>query len=250
MAGTFLTAEWKKLLMANYVVDPAIVQPHVPAGTELDLWQGRCYVSVVGFMFINTRLRGFRIPFHSNFEEVNLRFYVRYKHPVDGWRRGVVFIKEIVPKPALTFVANTVYRENYETMPMAHRWEMADDTLTVEYRWRHKEWNSISLTTANNPAPLRSGSEEEFITEHYWGYTRIGAGRSAEYGVEHPAWQVYPPASQYAISVDFGPLYGAEFAHLVNAEPASVFLAEGSHITVREGRKLPAPETTSIRVNQ
>jgi uncharacterized protein YqjF (DUF2071 family) len=239
MAGTFLTAEWKKLLMVNYVVDPAILQPHVPVGTELDLWQGRCYVSVVGFMFVNTRLRGFRIPFHSNFEEVNLRFYVRYKHPVDGWRRGVVFIKEIVPKPALTFVANTIYRENYRTMPMAHRWEQSNDTLTVEYRWRHKDWNSISLTTANAPAPLQPGSEEEFITEHYWGYTRIGTARSAEYGVEHPAWLVYPPATQYIVNVDFGPLYGPEFAHLATTTPASVFLAEGSQIVVKEGHKLP-----------
>jgi uncharacterized protein len=151
----------------------------------------------------------------------------------------VVFIKEIVPKPALTFVANTIYRENYQTMPMAHRWEQSNDTLTVEYRWRHKDWNSISLTTANAPAPLQPGSEEEFITEHYWGYTRIGTARSAEYGVEHPAWLVYPPATQYIVNVDFGPLYGPEFAHLATTTPASVFLAEGSQIVVKEGHKLP-----------
>lgn len=125
-------------------------------------------------MFVNTRLRGFRIPFDSNFEEVNLRFYVRYKHPVDGWRRGVVFIKEIVPKPELTCVANTVYRENYETMPMAHRWDVADDMLTVEYRWRHNEWNSISLTTSNNPTPLRPCGEEESSQSTIGGIPELG----------------------------------------------------------------------------
>ena len=118
---SFLRAEWRKLALANYVIDPERLAPHVPAGTELDLWQGKCYLSLVGFMFVNTRLLGVKVPFHVNFEEVNLRFYVRRREGSE-WRRGVVFIKEIVPKPALTWVANTIYREHYETLPMEHFW--------------------------------------------------------------------------------------------------------------------------------
>ena len=236
MARAFLTAEWRKLAMANYIVDPALLQRYLPYKTELDMWNNACYVSLVGFMFVNTRLLGFRIPFHSTFEEVNLRFYVRYKD-VDGWKRGVVFIKEIVPKRALTFVANSIYKENYETMPMMHRWETTDSNLTVEYRWKLKAWNSLEVKCASEAIAIAAGSEEEFITEHYWGYTKIGEQRTSEYGVEHPRWEVYP-VQDYAIHVGFGNVYGNQFEFLKNETPASVFLAEGSEIIVREGMKI------------
>jgi uncharacterized protein YqjF (DUF2071 family) len=236
MARAFLTAEWRKLAMANYIVDPALLQRYLPYKTELDMWNNACYVSLVGFMFVNTRLLGFRIPFHSTFEEVNLRFYVRYKD-VDGWKRGVVFIKEIVPKRALTFIANSIYKENYETMPMMHRWETTGSNLTVEYRWKLKEWNSLEVKCASEAIAIAAGSEEEFITEHYWGYTKIGEQRTSEYGVEHPRWEVYP-VQDYAIHVGFGNVYGNQFEFLKNETPASVFLAEGSEIIVREGMKI------------
>src|SRR5688500_2284903 len=115
MKKVFLEAEWRKLAMANYCVDKKILAKYLPYDTEIDIWEDKCYVSLVGFMFLNTKLKGIKIPFHSNFEEVNLRFYVRHKCTGE-WKRGVVFIKEIVPLPTLTFVANTIYKENYETM--------------------------------------------------------------------------------------------------------------------------------------
>jgi hypothetical protein len=235
MARAFLTAEWRKLAMANYVVDPVVLKPYLPLHTEPDLWNGRCYVSLVGFMFVDTRLAGVRIPYHTTFEEVNLRFYVRYRDEHD-WKRGVVFIKEIVPRSALTWVANTLYRENYQTLPMSHRWERMD-SLTVEYRWKLKNWHSLSVQTAPEAEDIAIGSEAEFITEHYWGYTRIDSTRTAEYGVEHPRWKAYP-VDQYAVHVDFREVYGDSFAFLTNMKPASVFLAEGSPIIVRAGRTL------------
>ncbi len=73
----FLTAEWRHLAMLNYEIDPVILRPFVPSGTELDSWNGKTYVSIVGFLFLKTRVRGLAIPFHQNFEEINLRFYVR-----------------------------------------------------------------------------------------------------------------------------------------------------------------------------
>jgi uncharacterized protein YqjF (DUF2071 family) len=74
----FLTAEWQHLVMLNYEVDAGLLVPFVPAGTELDDWKDKIFVSLVGFLFLNTKLLGFLpIPMHSNFEEVNLRFYVR-----------------------------------------------------------------------------------------------------------------------------------------------------------------------------
>lgn len=220
--------------MANYSVDPSLLKKYLPYKTELDLWNNTCYVSLVGFMFLNTRLLGFKIPFHTNFEEVNLRFYVRYLD--DGeWKRGVVFIKEIVPKPALTFVANTIYKEKYETMPMRHSWTTTEDRLVVEYAWKKKSWNSLKVTAESKSALVQKDSEEEFITEHYWGYTQLSSTKTSEYGVEHPTWQVYK-AIDSQIDVDFGDVYGNDFAFLKNEKPKSVFLAEGSEIVVKSGR--------------
>jgi uncharacterized protein len=236
MASTFLTAEWRKLVIANYVVDPAILTPYLPGRTELDYWNNRCYVSLVGFMFLNTKLKGIRIPFHTNFPEVNLRFYVRYKDGTD-WKRGVVFVKEIVPQPALTFIANAIYNENYETLRMKNSVEVADKFLNVKYEWKKGRWHSISVKADIEPFQIREGTEEEFITEHFWGYTKLTGNATSEYQVEHPRWDVYPVRG-YKVDVDFGVVYGEQFDFLRKEAPVSVFLAEGSAIVVRSGRKV------------
>jgi uncharacterized protein YqjF (DUF2071 family) len=233
MAADFLTAEWRKLVFANYAIDPEALIRFVPAGTELDFFNGNCYISLVGFKFCNTRLKGFRIPFHTDFEEVNLRFYVCHKANGE-WKRGVVFIKEIVPKPAITFVANTIYKENYATMPMDHIWQHTHDSLKVQYRWKSGNWNKFEVTAENTLENIANGSQEEFITEHYWGYAKASATRTSEYEVVHPKWQVYPVKS-YEIEVDFGKVYGSEFGFLSQGKPATVFLSEGSEISVKPG---------------
>ncbi len=236
MSKTFLLAEWRKLAMANYSIDQQILDRYLPPKTEIDLWNDICYVSLVGFMFKNTKVKGFKIPFHTNFEEVNLRFYVRFKDN-GQWKRGVVFIKEIVPKPALTFVANSVYKENYETMAMSHSWTTSEDSLTVEYKWKKGRWNSLKVVTDKKASLIQDNSEEEFITEHYWGYTKISNEKTSEYGVEHPKWEVYKTLD-YLVDVDFGDIYGQEFGFLSSLKPKSVFLAEGSEIQVKVGRQI------------
>jgi uncharacterized protein YqjF (DUF2071 family) len=236
MSFTFLQAEWRKLAMANYAVKPELLLPFVPAKTELDFWNNTCYISLVGFMFLNTRVLGIKVPFHINFEEVNLRFYVRYQDAGE-WKRGVVFIKEIVPRAALTLVANTLYGEHYETMPMQHTWETEANTLKVEYRWKKSLWHTFSVEADSNAVPLEAGSEAEFITEHYWGYTKINAQKTSEYQVEHPRWEIYPTRN-YSIDVDFGKVYGSGFSFLSTEKPVSVFLAEGSEIKVKAGKRI------------
>ncbi|MCO4294047.1 DUF2071 domain-containing protein [Solitalea sp. MAHUQ-68] len=233
---SFLTAEWRKLAIANYEVNKNLLTKFLPKKTELDLWNDTCYVSLVGFKFVNTRLKGFRIPFHSDFEEVNLRFYVRYKENGE-WKRGVTFIKEIVTKPALTFVANTIYGEKYETMPMSHSCQTIDDHLHVEYSWKKEQWQNFRIRALNKAIDISEGSEEEFITEHYWGYTQLNSLTTSEYGVEHPKWKMYT-IRDYSINVDFGAVYGNAFSSLTNEQPLSVMLAEGSEIIVKAGRQI------------
>ena len=234
MPSTFLQAEWRKLAMANYAVDPNVLQPYLPKGVELDFWNGTCYASLIGFMFLNTKLKGIKIPFHNNFEEVNLRFYVRRK--VNGqWRRGTVFIAEFVPKPMITLVARSIYGEQYFTKKMNHTLELGNDALEATYRWKTRKWNSLSIRSENRLCDVEAGSETEFIMEHYWGYTQKGQDRTAEYGVEHPRWQVYP-TQHFSADIDFADCYGADFSALNAINPSSGFLLEGSEILVREGR--------------
>jgi len=171
--GGFLTAEWRYLAMLNYEIDPAVLRPRVPAGTELDRWEGRTFVSVVGFLFLQTRVLGWSVPFHRDFEEVNLRFYVRRKTD-DGWRRGVVFIKEIVPRRAIAAVARLAYNEHYVAMAMRHVIETEAGSLAregaVEYGWRSgSSWSRLRVGTVGAPRAPVAGSAEAFITDHYWG---------------------------------------------------------------------------------
>jgi uncharacterized protein YqjF (DUF2071 family) len=237
MAKTFLTSEWRKLIMANYAVAEDVLQPYLPLGTELDRYEGRCYVSLVGFLFQNTRLKSVPIPFHRIFEEVNLRFYVQHTKPTGEQRRGVVFVSELVPRFALSLVANTIYGESYASVPMRHQWEEIEGQRSVRYQWRHKSrWNELQVKAALHQQPIEADSAEEFFTEHYWGYTKRGDWTS-EYQVLHPRWTMYP-ILQHSIDVDFGALYGSEFASLSKQEPESVLLAEGSEIEVRAGERI------------
>ena len=237
---SFLTAEWRKLAIANYKVDPQLLSPYLPVGTELDLWNDTCYVSLIGFLFKNTKLLGFSVPFHANFEEVNLRFYVKYND--NGlWKRGVVFIKEIVPKFALSVVANTIYNENYEAMPMSHSLVEFEEEREVTYKWRYKNiWQSISIKANLALSEIHPDSEAEFITEHYWGYARYSNLKTNEYEVKHPKWAQYK-VKTFSIDVDFGLVYGSTFAFLNRQEPASVMLIEGSEVSVERKRTFTNP---------
>ncbi len=235
--STFLKAEWRKLAIVNYVVDPELLLPYVPYKTELDIYNGNCYLSLVGFRFLNTKVLGFKIPFHVNFEEVNLRFYVKYTDPTGETKRGVVFIKEVVPKKAITYIANKFYNENYETMLMKHEWSETNDQLKVAYFWGRFRWNSIWLESSHHSYQAESGDEAEFITEHYWGYAKANEKKTLEYEVVHPSWELYPVNKCY-VDVSFDRIYGNQFGFLRKEKIHSSYLAEGSEIKVLSARSI------------
>jgi uncharacterized protein len=226
----FLTANWRYLAMLNFVVDPKIVMSLVPPGTEIDFENDETFLSVVGFLFLDTRLLGLPIPLHRDFEEVNLRFYVR-KKSADTWRRGVVFVRELVPKRAIALVARTFYGENYVALPMKHQIDHVDPNLSVEYSWRRgRKWESIRMSASGEAQTIPAGSHAEFITEHYWGYTCFRGGCS-EYRVEHPRWKVWN-ADKFEFNADVAMLYGPQFVEPLSAAPRSAFIADGSAIQV------------------
>jgi len=235
--GVFLKAKWHNLLMLNYEIDPAILKPSLPAYTEIDLWQGKALVSMVGFLFEDTRVLGIKWPFHINFEEVNLRFYVRH---FDGkeWKRGAVFVSEIVPKIFITIIANNLYREHYHAMPMRHSIIQSKGDTDYLYEWKSKgKWNKLGATASNSFAPIQPGSPEEFIFEHYWGYNIWSDTVTMQYQVEHISWEV-AQVTNPVFEADIPALYGAAFAPYLSVKPYSAFFAKGSDIGVRMGAKL------------
>jgi len=229
----FLKARWENLVMINYEVDPTILLPHLPPATVLDVFEDKTLVSVVGFMFNNTKIFGLNWPFHTNFEEVNLRFYVKH---FDGstWKRGAVFISEIVPKHIITFIANTLYHEHYTTKSMLHLTVVKQNEITFTYKWKHrKKWNSMDVTADASLTDIKHGSEEEFIFEHYWGYNKYNSHTSIEYAVEHPMWQVHK-VKTWNLECDIASLYGQAFLPWLSTKPSSVFLAKGSEVVIRK----------------
>jgi uncharacterized protein YqjF (DUF2071 family) len=226
----FLSANWRYLAMLNYVVDPRLIRPLVPPGTEIDYENGQTFLSIVGFLFLDTRLLGFPIPLHRDFEEVNLRFYVRKKSAAT-WRRGVVFIREIVPRRAIALVARAFYGEPYIALPMRHA--IVDDgtRISAAYSWRRgRKWESLNMNGTVEAQPIPAGSHAEFITEHYWGYTCVRDGCS-EYRVEHPRWKIWN-ATSFEFNADVATLYGEEFVETLATPPRSAFIADGSSITI------------------
>lgn len=237
MPSTFLTAQWKKLILANYAIDPEVLKPYLPAHTELDLWNDTCYVSVVGFLFDAVKLKGISVPGHTSFPEVNLRFYVRYQENGE-WKRGAVFIKELVPKTIISFVANTFYGEKYQTLPMRHQWDFLENEQRIEYEWKvNNKWNYLRVKAGLEAIDIKEGSEAEFITEHYWGYTRRSEKTTSEYEVKHPRWKVY---RMHNLNFSFSTkeLFGEAFVPYLETKPTSIFLAEGSEIEIMGGRKI------------
>ncbi len=226
----FLTAKWLDLIMANYLVEPNLLQEFVPNGTTLDFWNGECYISLVAFKFVDTRVLGFKIPLHINFEEVNLRFYVR-RETKDEIRRGVVFIKEIVPRRAISLVARTFYGEPYETWQMQHL--QTEQELT--YIWsKSGKTNRVHVEKGAELGVPDENSHGEFIIEHYWGYTKRGANRTDEYKVEHPKWSLFD-VNYAEIDVDFDFTYESKFGFLTQTKPKTILLARGSDIAVYKG---------------
>jgi uncharacterized protein YqjF (DUF2071 family) len=238
--GAFLTAQWRYLLMLNYEIAPQILRPFVPAGVGLDLFEGRALVSVVGFRFLRTRLLRVSIPFHRDFDEVNLRFYVRREMPEGEVRRGVAFIRELVPRAAIALVARIAYNEPYLSVPMHSMAPagMSESPGRVEYHWTTPAGpQHVAATAVGAPSVPPPDSEAAFITEHYWGYTRQRDGGTVEYQVSHPAWRVWSVEATGSF-IDVVNLYGAVFEPALREKPISAFLAEGSAVTVHRPRRI------------
>ncbi len=240
----FLSADWQYLAMFNFEVDPQVLQPHLPPFTELDFFQNKALVSVVGFLFNNTRVMGIKWPGFVNFEEVNLRYYVKH---YDGkvWKRGVGFISEIVPRALVAKLANFSYNEHYSTAQMNHKLSFDSDHIEIVYNWKKRNQlsNSMYLRAQNQLHDINAGTEEEFIFEHYFGYNKLNATTTIEYSVKHPRWKVYG-VKDFRLSCAVANLFGVEFEPFIqNKNPLSVFLAQGSEVVVHKSQRIASSKS-------
>ncbi|MEO5948448.1 MAG: DUF2071 domain-containing protein [Chitinophagaceae bacterium] len=230
---TFLSAKWEYLAMFNYEIDPIVLAKHIPPGTEIDFFNGKALVSVVGFLFNSTKVMGIKWPWHINFEEANLRYYIK-RFDNKQWKRGVGFVSEIVPKPLVSFMANLMFNEHYSNARMDHRVSKTEELLRVEYSWqkRNQYKNRLQVTASPLTQEINNNSEEEFIFEHYFGYNQLSDTTIIEYAVHHPRWETYA-VKDYLLDCDIENLYGKDFVPFISGKkPHSVFLAKGSTITV------------------
>ncbi|MCF8322871.1 MAG: DUF2071 domain-containing protein [Flavobacterium sp.] len=228
----FLKANWEHIIMANYEIAPEILEPFLPKGVELDLFNGKCYISLVGFMFKNTKLFTIPIPFFGNFEEINLRFYVKRIEKDKSIKRGVVFINETIPYPVVAWVANKLYNENYTVVQTKHTINTLSNFQNITFKWLvDKNWNSIFVKAENTAAAMTENSLEKFIYEHYYGYTKINEYQTEEYKLQHPSWKTHE-VIDYRINCDFEKMYGKYFSVLDNTKPTAVFIAEGSEVAI------------------
>lgn len=234
---SLLTCQWNKLAFANYIVSPEVLLEYLPYNTELDYFNGNCFVSLVGFQFKNVEIAGIKVPGFTNFEEVNLRTYVKY---FDGqkWRHGTVFLSEIADRKLLELMANTLFHENYRTMPMKHSQEENQNSYTFGYKWNFKgNWQSFEVRTGKNLIPISEKSEEYFFTHKLWGYGKHNERETNEYNIAHPLWPVFK-VKNYAINVDFARLFGSNFSQLSKSKPYSIILAEGSEVKIEGSKKV------------
>jgi uncharacterized protein YqjF (DUF2071 family) len=189
---------------------------------------------------LKTRILGLAVPFHVNFDEINLRFYVR-RLAGGEWRHGVVFVREVVARLAIAVVARLAYNEPYVTLPTRHLVSMAETGGGIglaRYQWRQDRWYTLEASTEGLPEPLAPGSHAEFITHRGWGYTAQRDGGTVEYQVTHPRWPVWNAAA-YRLDCDVEQMYGPAFGPALESVPLSALVAEGSGVVVSRARRIP-----------
>lgn len=234
----FLTAEWRRLILLTYAVEPYLLESYLPEGLTLDLYKDdRAFVSFVAFDFLNTKVKGIPIPFHVNFPEINLRFYVQHTDKSGEVRRGVMFIKELVPKHCIALVANKIYNEPYESTSMTSSFDIKNEEIMIEHQLTYKGTpHQFKIKVENKPYFPEENSTEHFFKEHSWGFGLNKKGQLTEYKVEHPVWKIYPLKERFQINIQFDQLYGSSWSVLNGQIPYNIMVAEGSPIQVFPGK--------------
>jgi uncharacterized protein len=230
-----ITCAWRDVLITTWAVDAALLEPYRPAGTTLDMWNGHGLLSIVGMRFLDLQVAGVAMPFHQDFEQINFRFYVRRDTEED--RRGVVFLKQIVPSSSMALIATLLYNESFLTTATRYDITRAAQGWTL-YEWMVAgRWNRVSAIRRGEPIMPGSDTIETFIKDRPWAYTRQADGSTVEFEAQHPVWPIYS-THEMLLDCDVVPLIGAPFVPVLSAQPLSTFVATGSDVTLHPGRSI------------
>jgi uncharacterized protein YqjF (DUF2071 family) len=198
-------------------------------------------LSLVAFHFADNRVLGVPIPFAREYDQINLRFYVRRRLEDGGWRRGVVFLRELAPAKPVVAGARFVYGERYDCVPVTARVRPPGAAGTrggrAVYRWRDRHQVHRLAVDFHGPAALPGpGSLEDFLTDRHFGY--VSAERATrEYRVDHPPWRVWP-ATDARLSHGIADAFGRRFERALDRAPLSAFVAEGSRMELHRPHAL------------
>ena len=229
-----MAADFQYLVFLNYHVDRNLLSSRIPEGVQLQLFNGKAYISIVAFLFKNLQVAGIPAPFHQQFEQVNLRFYVK-QGTAAAEKRGVVFIREIVPKTLLANTAQVLFHEKYVSVPMSHRYQIDESPLNeVEYSWQTERKDcSVRAVFEKNWSYPEQNSAEHFFTDRAFSFTRMKDGTTREMIVEHPLWRT-APVKEAKTEYDIPEVFGTEFVPYLTLQPASAFIAEGSSVSLKD----------------
>jgi len=236
--GGLASSEWRDLILLSYAVEPAVLAPYVPAGTVLDLYRGKAWLSLMALFSQKTRILGLPLLWQNDFSQIHLRFYVR-RHAHGEQRHGSAYLNELVPNPALALMGRVLYDEHFVTVPVHHKVSLEGDQLRVRYFWKaERGWERVGVTAkVGPPKAIEEGSLEEFLAHRLWGYTTQRSGTTYEVKLSHPRWQIHPveKSDLRLRSMDY---FGEPFHYILEREPDSAFLARGSHVKIRRMHKI------------
>ena len=228
-----LATEFRKVALINYIVPPEILDKYLPKHTEPDLYNGNCYISLVGFHVHNLKLNDIKLPVIKDFEEIDLQIYVKRFNGA-SWVKGVVVISRIFEQPGLTVLTNTIFKTNYNSYPTRGEVKQTEEQLEVKYSWEYKDISqSFSVISSHLAAPYDKNSEAAFLLDRPFGFIKAGEEETYQYTINHASWHLYT-VEEYSVDVDFSRQFDPTFNILNSRVPQSVMLTEGSSVEIGE----------------
>ena len=179
--GSWAQAQtWEELLFAHWTVPADALRAHVPAGLDIDHFEGRAYLGLTPFRVTNLRLRGLPpVPGFSSFLELNCRTYVSH-----GDKPGIWFFSLDASSRFAVEGARRLYKLPYFRARMSGPPHFTSVRLNSE---REHHWDATyERTGAASHAPPRT--LEHFLAERYCLYSVDEAGRLHRAEIHHLPW--------------------------------------------------------------
>ncbi len=177
---------WHEILFLHFEVPASSLRPLVDPRLELDLHDGRAWVSLTPFTMRGARLRlAPPLPMLARFHELNLRTYVR-----GGGVPGLWFLSlDAESAPAVALARATL------GLPY-HRARMSRSTSDGAHAYRSERIvvrgpraTFAASWTVGDPVPTPPGSLDRFLAERYALFSVL-AGRLLRVRVRHAPWSL------------------------------------------------------------